>query len=126
MVFLAGLLLSLCLLYFETIAGCSVLLQLLLGQMQESFSRGSVSCLINTNLGADQDLAEDQKSDPCWQVTQQLHHHIEKVSDSLLPPRVCRIDPVKQKKKLDNLFSLSCRTHLRPWLTDSRRRSLAL
>lgn len=74
--------------------------------MQESFSRGSVSCLINTNLHAAEDLAEDKKSDPCWQVTQQLHHHIEKVSDSFLFCRVCRIDTVKEKKNLDNLFSV--------------------
>lgn len=75
--------------------------------MQESFSRGSVSCLINTNLHVDEDVAEDKKSDPCWQVTQQLHHHIEKVSDSFLSCRVCRTDTVKEEKKLDNLFSLS-------------------
>lgn len=80
---------------------------LLLGQVQESFSRGSVSCLINTNLHEDQDLAEDKKSDPCWQVTQQLHHHIEKVSDSFLSFQVCRIDTVKEEKNLDYLFSLS-------------------
>ncbi|TNM95755.1 hypothetical protein fugu_016838 [Takifugu bimaculatus] len=49
-----------------------------LNTMQESFSRGSLSCLINANPHTDQDLAEDKKSDPCWQVTQQLHHHIEK------------------------------------------------
>lgn len=83
-----------------------MLLLRLLGQMQESFSRGSVSCLSNTNLHADEDLA-DKKSDPCWQVTQQLHHHIEKVSDSFLSCRVCRIDSVKEKKNLDNLFSVS-------------------
>lgn len=46
-------------------------------QMQESFSRSSVSCLINANLNSDP--KEGKKSDPCWQVTQQLHHHIEKV-----------------------------------------------
>lgn len=46
--------------------------------MQESFSRSSVSCLINANLDSE-DVAEGKKSDPCWQVTQQLHHHIEKV-----------------------------------------------
>lgn len=50
-----------------------------LNTMQESFSRSSVSCLINTNLHSDtEDSAEDRKSDPCWQVTQQLHYHIEK------------------------------------------------
>ena len=74
--------------------------------MQESFSRGSVSCLINTNLHGDENLAEDKKSDPCWQVTQQLHHHIEKVS-SFLSWQVCRIDTLKEKKNLDNLFFVS-------------------
>ncbi|XP_070835635.1 tumor necrosis factor ligand superfamily member 10-like [Chaetodon trifascialis] len=50
-----------------------------LSTMQESFSRSSVSCLINTNLHSHfEDSAEDKKSDPCWQVTQQLHYHIEK------------------------------------------------
>uniref|UniRef100_UPI0037E924E2 tumor necrosis factor ligand superfamily member 10-like n=1 Tax=Semicossyphus pulcher TaxID=241346 RepID=UPI0037E924E2 len=50
-----------------------------LNTMQESFSRSSVSCLINANLRSDsKDSAEDKKSDPCWQVTQQLHYHIEK------------------------------------------------
>lgn len=50
-------------------------------QMQESFSRSSVSCLINADLHArfDDLSSEDKKSDPCWQVTQQLHYHIEKV-----------------------------------------------
>ncbi|XP_037602571.1 tumor necrosis factor ligand superfamily member 10-like [Sebastes umbrosus] len=47
-----------------------------LSTMQESFSRSSVSCLINANQL--KDSAEDKKSDPCWQVTQQLHYHIEK------------------------------------------------
>ncbi|KAG7238020.1 hypothetical protein INR49_031374 [Caranx melampygus] len=51
-----------------------------LNTMQESFSRSSVSCLINADLHARfHDLSsEDKKSDPCWQVTQQLHYHIEK------------------------------------------------
>ncbi|XP_030299724.1 tumor necrosis factor ligand superfamily member 10-like [Sparus aurata] len=50
-----------------------------LNTMQESFSRSSVSCLINANqLLVSEDSAEDKKSDPCWQVTQQLHYHIEK------------------------------------------------
>ncbi|KAK9533917.1 hypothetical protein VZT92_009005 [Zoarces viviparus] len=50
-----------------------------LSTMQESFSRSSVSCLINVNLRSeDEDSAEEKKSDPCWQVTQQLHYHIEK------------------------------------------------
>ncbi|XP_076604007.1 tumor necrosis factor ligand superfamily member 10-like [Chaetodon auriga] len=50
-----------------------------LSTMQESFSRSSVSCLINTNLHSQfEDSAEDKKSDPCWQVIQQLHYHIEK------------------------------------------------
>ncbi|XP_045918693.1 tumor necrosis factor ligand superfamily member 10-like [Micropterus dolomieu] len=50
-----------------------------LNTMQESFSRSSVSCLINTDLHSEfEDSAEDKKSDPCWQVTQQLHYLIEK------------------------------------------------
>ncbi|XP_029316507.1 tumor necrosis factor ligand superfamily member 10-like [Cottoperca gobio] len=50
-----------------------------LSTMQESFSRSSVSCLINANLRSEvEDSAEDKKRDPCWQVTQQLHYHIEK------------------------------------------------
>ncbi|XP_071390709.1 tumor necrosis factor ligand superfamily member 10-like [Centroberyx affinis] len=52
-----------------------------LNTMQESFSRSSVSCLMNTNLRSGfKDAAEqDKKSDPCWQVTQQLHYRIEKM-----------------------------------------------
>lgn len=54
--------------------------------MQESFSRSSVSCLINAELRSDfDDSAEDKKSDPCWQVTQQLYSHIEKVFQFFLP-----------------------------------------
>ncbi|XP_034714288.1 tumor necrosis factor ligand superfamily member 10-like [Etheostoma cragini] len=50
-----------------------------LSTMQESFSRSSVSCLINASPHAVvEDSAQDKKSDPCWQVTQQLHYHIEK------------------------------------------------
>lgn len=67
-------------------------------QMQESFSRGSVSCLINTNPHADQDPAEDQKSDPCWRVTQQLHQHIEKVSTPP-PPRVGITEQLLSKRR---------------------------
>ncbi|XP_056249049.1 tumor necrosis factor ligand superfamily member 10-like [Seriola aureovittata] len=51
-----------------------------LNTMQESFSRSSVSCLINADLQSrfEDSAAEDKKGDPCWQVTQQLHYHIEK------------------------------------------------
>uniref|UniRef100_A0A4W6DQG5 Tumor necrosis factor ligand superfamily member 10 n=1 Tax=Lates calcarifer TaxID=8187 RepID=A0A4W6DQG5_LATCA len=51
-----------------------------LNTMRESFSRSSVSCLINADLrsGFEDSAAEDKKSNPCWQVTQHLHHHIEK------------------------------------------------
>nr|XP_020472308.1 tumor necrosis factor ligand superfamily member 10-like [Monopterus albus] len=51
-----------------------------LNTMRESFSRSSVSCLINTNLhsGLEESAAQEKKSDPCWQVTQQLHYRIEK------------------------------------------------
>ncbi|XP_075873761.1 tumor necrosis factor ligand superfamily member 10-like [Nelusetta ayraudi] len=48
-----------------------------LSTMQDSFFRSSVSCLINADL-LSENVAEGKKSDPCWQVTQQLHHHIEK------------------------------------------------
>lgn len=51
--------------------------------MRESFSSSSVSCLINADLHS---AAEDKKSDPCLQVTQQLHYLIEKVTSfSLIP-----------------------------------------
>uniref|UniRef100_A0AAQ4NZ11 Tumor necrosis factor ligand superfamily member 10 n=1 Tax=Gasterosteus aculeatus aculeatus TaxID=481459 RepID=A0AAQ4NZ11_GASAC len=50
-----------------------------LSTMQETFSRSSVSCLINANLRSDvENSSEEKKGDPCWQVTQQLHHHLEK------------------------------------------------
>lgn len=49
--------------------------------MQENFSQSSVSCLINVKLPSEvvDSAAEDKNSDPCWQVTQQLHYLIEKV-----------------------------------------------
>ncbi|XP_039993303.1 tumor necrosis factor ligand superfamily member 10-like isoform X2 [Xiphias gladius] len=49
-------------------------------KVQESFSRSSVSCVINADLhsGFEDSAADDKKSDPCWQVTQQLYYHIEK------------------------------------------------
>lgn len=46
-------------------------------QMQENFSRSSVSCLVESEVK--DSPAGDKTSDPCWQVTQQLHRHIEKV-----------------------------------------------
>ncbi|XP_061600381.1 tumor necrosis factor ligand superfamily member 10-like [Cololabis saira] len=51
-----------------------------LSSMQESFSRSSVSCLVNAKLDLEFEdpPTEDKKSDPCWQVTKQLHYHIEK------------------------------------------------
>uniref|UniRef100_A0A3B4FDN1 Tumor necrosis factor ligand superfamily member 10 n=1 Tax=Pundamilia nyererei TaxID=303518 RepID=A0A3B4FDN1_9CICH len=48
-----------------------------LNTMQESFSRSSMSCLVNPNLNF-LDAAE-KKSDPCWQVTQQVHYYLKKV-----------------------------------------------
>uniref|UniRef100_A0A673BCU7 Tumor necrosis factor ligand superfamily member 10 n=1 Tax=Sphaeramia orbicularis TaxID=375764 RepID=A0A673BCU7_9TELE len=56
------------------------------GQMRESFSRSSVSCLMNTNVpsGFGDSTVEEKTGDPCWQVTQQLHQHIEKVWGSFL------------------------------------------
>ncbi|RVE57469.1 hypothetical protein OJAV_G00216570 [Oryzias javanicus] len=56
-----------------------------LNTMQENFSQSSVSCLINVKLPSDlvDSGAEDKSSDPCWQVTQQLHYLIEKkIADS--------------------------------------------
>lgn len=50
--------------------------------MKESFSQSSVSCLMKANLLSAADLDEQgeegRKSDPCWQITQQLHYRIEK------------------------------------------------
>ncbi len=54
--------------------------------MKETFSKSSVSCLMRANLraikGQDLNAAAEGKDDPCWQVTQQLHFLIEKVSAS--------------------------------------------
>lgn len=52
--------------------------------MKETFSKSSVSCLMRANLRAikGEELKEEEKDDPCWQVTQQLHFLIEKVSAS--------------------------------------------
>ncbi|KAM9777996.1 tumor necrosis factor ligand superfamily member 10-like [Neosynchiropus ocellatus] len=57
-------------LYFNTV----------LSTMREDFSHSSVSCLINAHLHPwyDNTAAEQKQRDPCWQVTQQLHYHIEK------------------------------------------------
>ncbi|XP_017291910.1 tumor necrosis factor ligand superfamily member 10-like isoform X2 [Kryptolebias marmoratus] len=54
-----------------------------LNTMQENFSRSSVSCLINAklHLASKDSPAEDKKGVPCWQVTQQLYYHIEKIAD---------------------------------------------
>ncbi|KAM8915725.1 tumor necrosis factor ligand superfamily member 10-like [Spinachia spinachia] len=50
-----------------------------LSTMQETFSRSSVSCLMNDNLPSDvENSSKKKKGDPCWQVTQQLHNHLEK------------------------------------------------
>uniref|UniRef100_A0A3Q0RAU1 TNF superfamily member 10 n=1 Tax=Amphilophus citrinellus TaxID=61819 RepID=A0A3Q0RAU1_AMPCI len=54
-----------------------------LNTMQDSFSRSSMSCLVNANLNFQDAAAEDKKSDPCWQVTQQLHYYIKKVFSDL-------------------------------------------
>ncbi|TRY84966.1 hypothetical protein DNTS_007659 [Danionella cerebrum] len=54
-----------------------------LSTMKETFSKSSVSCLMRANLRTADDPeqnGEDGKDDPCWQVTQQLHFLIEKVS----------------------------------------------
>ncbi|KAM8833262.1 tumor necrosis factor ligand superfamily member 10-like [Synchiropus picturatus] len=57
-------------LYFNTV----------LSTMREDFSHSSVSCLINAHLRPryENAVAEEKQRDPCWQVTQQLHYHIEK------------------------------------------------
>lgn len=44
--------------------------------MKETFARSSVSCL----TGGDLQSITAVRGDPCWQVTQQLHLLIEKVS----------------------------------------------
>lgn len=44
--------------------------------MKETFARSSVSCL----TGADLRSITAVRGDPCWQVSQQLHLLIEKVS----------------------------------------------
>lgn len=51
-----------------------------LSTMKESFSRSSVSCLMNSNppSGLEDTTVEGKKGDPCWQLTQQLHYHLEK------------------------------------------------
>ena len=54
-------------------------------QMKETFSKSSVSCLRRANIRSIKGLdvgAAEGKDDPCWQVTQQLHFLIEKVSAS--------------------------------------------
>ncbi|XP_068436418.1 tumor necrosis factor ligand superfamily member 10-like [Clinocottus analis] len=76
---LALLLLGAVLLQTAAVAVSFVYFNRVLSTMQESFSRSSASCLINMDLRSDvQDPAQEKKSDPCWQVTQQLHYHIEK------------------------------------------------
>uniref|UniRef100_A0A8D3AXT6 Tumor necrosis factor ligand superfamily member 10 n=1 Tax=Scophthalmus maximus TaxID=52904 RepID=A0A8D3AXT6_SCOMX len=64
-----------------TVAISFIYFNKVLNTMKESFSRSSVSCLINANLhsGLEESTAEDRKRSPCSQVTQQLHYHIEKV-----------------------------------------------
>ncbi|XP_039898182.1 tumor necrosis factor ligand superfamily member 10-like isoform X2 [Simochromis diagramma] len=55
-----------------------------LNTMQESFSRSSMSCLVNPNLNF-LDAAE-KKSDPCWQVTQQVHYYLKKIAERFQIP----------------------------------------
>lgn len=50
--------------------------------MKETFARSSVSCL----TGADLQSLTASRGDPCWQVTQQLHLLIEKVTLYNCPP----------------------------------------
>ncbi|XP_019727933.1 tumor necrosis factor ligand superfamily member 10-like [Hippocampus comes] len=53
--------------------------------MQDSFSGGSTSCLTDANL----DFPSNQmKSDPCWQVVQQLRNHIEKAMAARLEKEI--------------------------------------
>ena len=44
-----------------------------------------MSCLMDANLrpapGLEDPEDEAKKSDPCWQLTQQLHYRIEKVKE---------------------------------------------
>ncbi|CAL8290144.1 unnamed protein product [Gadus morhua 'NCC'] len=53
-----------------------------LNTMRRSFSHSSMSCLMDANLrsahGLEDPEDEAKKSDPCWQLTQQLHYRIEK------------------------------------------------
>uniref|UniRef100_A0A8C5CQA1 Tumor necrosis factor ligand superfamily member 10 n=1 Tax=Gadus morhua TaxID=8049 RepID=A0A8C5CQA1_GADMO len=56
-----------------------------LNTMRRSFSHSSMSCLMDANLrsapGLEDPEDEAKKSDPCWQLTQQLHYRIEKVKE---------------------------------------------
>lgn len=54
-------------------------------QMKETFARSSVSCL----TGADLQSVTAVRGDPCWQVTQQLHLLIEKVTKNSLNSELC-------------------------------------
>ncbi|XP_061552466.1 tumor necrosis factor ligand superfamily member 10-like [Phycodurus eques] len=53
--------------------------------MQDSFSEGSMSCLTDGNH---EFLSNDKKSDPCWQVLQQLRYHIEKAMAARLEKEI--------------------------------------
>ncbi|KAI7792632.1 TNF-related apoptosis inducing ligand TRAIL, partial [Triplophysa rosa] len=56
-----------------------------LSTMKETFSKSSVSCLMRANLRTikgEELKAGEEKDDPCWQVTQQLHFLIEKSMSS--------------------------------------------
>nr|XP_061798025.1 tumor necrosis factor ligand superfamily member 10-like [Nerophis lumbriciformis] len=52
--------------------------------MQDGFSEGSMSCLTDVDLN----FPPDQKSDPCWQVLQQLGYHIEKAMAARLEKEI--------------------------------------
>ncbi|XP_052357801.1 tumor necrosis factor ligand superfamily member 10-like isoform X48 [Oncorhynchus keta] len=56
-----------------------------LNTMKEMFARSSVSCLTRADLrGGHVPSSTEGRGDPCWQVTQQLHILIEKVTHILI------------------------------------------
>ncbi|XP_077395880.1 tumor necrosis factor ligand superfamily member 10-like isoform X2 [Festucalex cinctus] len=75
--------------------------------MQESFSGGSMSCLTDANLNF---LSNEKKSDPCWQVLQQLRYHIEKAMAARLEEEI----PSGVTNKLTDVLPFLPDGHVRP------------
>ncbi|CAB1340930.1 unnamed protein product [Coregonus sp. 'balchen'] len=70
-----------------------------LNTMKETFARSSVSCLTRSDLrGGYVRSPTEGKGDPCWQVTQQLHTLIEKMSRVL--PSLAMEDQVSSRPKV--------------------------